>query len=102
MSRRTPPLDNNTKKQILDVVLRTSLIDIEEAKQNYITQLKQYIEAVENVSHENRTDEQYMKAIKAVKIPKFTVFDYDAALATLQQDGALVTKKQLSKFINLK
>lgn len=93
------------KKQILAVVLNTDNISVEDAKQNYLNQLNVLINSLNNLDKGTLTDAQYLRAIKATIAaftPKLQLFDYDAALEQLQQQDILITKKQLSKFINLK
>lgn len=98
------------KKQILAVVLNTGDINIDDAKNNYINQLNTLINVLNDL---NRTDDngtqisdaKYLRAIKSAiarYTPKFQLFDYESALGELQQQNILITKKELSKFINLK
>ena len=95
----------DTKKQILAVVLNTGDINIDDAKNNYINQLNTLINVLNDLNRQNMTDAKYLRAIKgaiARYTPKFQLFDYESALEELQHQNILITKKELSKFINLK
>lgn len=94
-----PKITDDQKKIILDVVLKTTSLSLEEAKTLYLQSLHTYINMIENESTENK--KTFISAVNKYK-PKFFQFDYNAALESLQQQGIMITKKDLSKYVNLK
>ena len=94
-----PKITDDQKKIILDVVLKTTSLSLDEAKTLYLQSLHTYINMIENESTENK--KTFISAVNKYK-PKFFQFDYNAALASLQEQGIMITKKDLSKYVNLK
>jgi hypothetical protein len=90
-------ITDDQKKIVLDVVLKTTLMSVEEAKELYIQSLRKYITELEAVENDIKKIKSVMK-----KKPKFFIFDYNAALEQLQQQGILITKQELNKYINIK
>ena len=103
-------MSDENKKIIIDVVLKTNNIDIEEAKQNYINMLNSVINGLNDLHRDQyASNEKYLSAIRKVctdrKLKAFSndnLFDFNSALESLQNQNILVTKKELSKYLPFK